>query len=266
MARRNRPPLPRMPDQFRDLADEAIARHHQRGLVPEILMGENVWVCPYAKEDEDRWTALLFEIFGTRQGRVVSAFSQQLENIGTRVWTRGHAHTKGRWHLENNELTQMLAIILSLKPQDEAQAAYAAQLVALHLSAMKLSSAQASTWGGDPRTAAILNKTVNAYGLGLERMRRLQGKVEPRQTHQTIEVHYHDNRQTAVFNGGVPPNGSQPHGTNGGEAIPRTALPRPQSGGEALPSASGEGQAGMQSARGWWGRAKRRAQRLLEAW
>lgn len=265
--RAERKPLPRMPDMFRKQAEEAIERHRQRGWVPDVIQGSSGgWFCPYAKEDQLLWEALLFEIFGTRQTSVVNAFVAQLSEIGPQVHQKRHAHTRGGWELAEPEMNQMLSIMLALKPQDEAQAAYAAQAVALHLSAMKLAQSTARTWGGDPKTATVLNKTVNAFGSALERMARLQGKAPVKTHNQNITVYYvdqRDQRQQAVIQGGGGYNGDQPYGADGSAAVQSPALPSPNQGGAAVPLPSGQGQAGVPHSRwrAWLGRTLRLAQR-----
>ena len=150
------------------------------------------------------------------------------------------------WMPRQNDFDAIVAIIHSLQPENEAQAAYAAQLCALHLSAMKLGE-QASRSYADPRTIAILNKTVRAYGDGIERLARLQGKVQPRSITQTIEVHKHEHIH---FEGGAGRNGGQPHAPSAGGAFDRPPLPSPSPNGAALPRPSSEGQARLPDA--WW--------------
>ena len=57
----------------------------------------------------------------------------------------------------------------------------------------------------DVRTAATFGKLVRVYGDGMERMARLQGKLEPRTVNQTIKVVYVDNRDqgSVHIDGGV---------------------------------------------------------------
>lgn len=235
------------------LGDEAIREMENRPCAPRVLIQktDTGWdfVSPYRDEDRDRWTALLFQAFGTRHGAIMDHFMEVL----TRLLPHNHWDEEGRfWFPDQGAFDAMIAIIHSLKPENEAQAAYAAQLVALHFVSMKLAESPAHSYW-DPRTTALLCRTVQAYGDGLERFARLQGRLKPRHVNQTIQVVYVDNRdQRALATGGGPDFGGQPHGTARGETIPCAALPCPGANDRApVPLARREGQARMPFPR--WG-------------
>ena len=258
----NPPAKPRLADGLREMGEVAIAGMVQRPCAPRVLIERtnDGWrfACPYDSRDQEAWEGLLFQAFGTRSGAVMTHFLNSLQALVGDGWWDAK---RNLWMPDQDQFDAMLAIIASLQPENEAQAAHAAQLCALHLSAMKLGK-QASRSYADPRTIAILNKTVRAYGDGMERLARVQGKVQPRQVNQTIQVIYNDQRdQRTQYAGGVSPNGGQPHRTTGGEAIPRPALPSPNQSGSTVPIASGRGQAGVQISRwsAWLWRAIRRA-------
>src|SRR5918994_2209140 len=132
---------PRMPDEFIAAADAAIAKHRKRKWSPEIRDTGEAWECPYADEDADRWWALLFEIFGTRQSAVVDVFFSQLQQLAGKNW-----RANSGWITDEKDMRTLFSIIASLKPRNEAEAAYAAQLCALHMSAMKLGEAIGNSW------------------------------------------------------------------------------------------------------------------------
>ena len=206
----------------------------------------------YSKEDEERWWALIADAFGTRCGGLIDHFLERItELVPEDKWDGEERY----WHPSESDFNAVLAIISALRPENEAQAAHAAQLAALHLSAMKLGE-HAARWGNE-RTIAILAKTTRAYGEGIERLARLQGKVQPKQVNQTIQVVYVDNRdqRTVQINGGGVPNGGQPHATSDAAAVTRLpALPSPRAdNGPTVPSAGSPGQACLQNAwRSWW--------------
>lgn len=236
-----------MEEQARD----ATAALESRPVAPRIRIERTKegwgFACPYRDEHKDDWTALLFNAFGTRSISVMEHF---LDAIASLVGEGFYDDERNCWMPLERDFQAAINIINALDPQDEAQAAYAAQLLALHLSSVKL-GAQCSKSYADPRTSAILAKTVRAYGDGMERMLRLQGKIEPKQVNQTIQVVYVDKR-SVHFNGGVDPNGGQAHGTAGGAAVSCPALPSPCSNnGQHLSIASGEGQASLPPP--WWG-------------
>lgn len=248
-----------------ELADRAIQDHYERPCAPRVLIEKTgdgwKFANPWDDEHRERWEALLFQTFGTRSSAIMNHFLDVFTKlVGDGEWDEDrHA-----WMPKQNDFDAVVAIVHSLKPENEAQAAYAAQLCALHLSAMNLGK-QATRTYADSRTVAVLNKTVRAYGDGMERLARLQGKVQPRTVHQTIQVVYYDNRdqRSVQLTGGAAPFGGRPQGTDGGAAIRSPALPSPNQGGAALPSPSGEGQESVPVA--WWrlwiGRTFRRAER-----
>jgi len=237
----------RLPHNIADVADEAGKRLADRYCPPRVRIDkrkDGSWsiVCPYAKEDNDRWWFLLSAAFGTRDVDVVHYFLEALERLCPKVWNEKARELQPR----EVDFNALLAIVGSVRPENEAQAAHAAQLAALHLSAMKLSE-QAGKYG-DPRTVAVLSKTVRSYGDGLERLARLQGKVAPRAIHQTFEVHKHEH---VHVDGGAAAFGDQLHGTTAGETISSTALPCPCPNGTAVPLPRSERQESVPRPR--WG-------------
>lgn len=246
-----RPRKRRLAPGLRELGDEAIKEHLERPCSPRILIQKTKdgweFASPYREIDRDRWTALLFQAFGTRHLAVMTHFLGAFTKlVGVNSWDE----KSQTWMPDQDEFDAVVAMVHAFAPQNVAQAAHAAQLVALHLSAMKLGENCAQGYGDD-RSRAILNKTVRAYGEGMERMARVQGKIAPRTVNQTIEVHYYDDRdqRRLQIDGGVSRNGGQAHGTDGGALIQCAALPSPCPDGEAMPIASGEGQAGLPDAR-----------------
>jgi hypothetical protein len=234
-------------------------------------LGENDWEysSPY-EGDGDLWLALLCDAFGTRHGSVVQHFLSTIAELvpaGDRSAQRDGRHY---WYPDETQFNAALAIISAMRPENEAQAAHAAQLVALHLAAMKLAAQQTSY--ADPRTAAILAKTTRAYGDGMMRLANLQGRVQPKQVNQTIQVVYVDNRdqRSVHFNGGDAANGGQPQATyrhntathSGGGDECGPALPSAsQVNGQTMPGSCSEGEKRMPGSwRSWW-RTLWRAQR-----
>ena len=256
---------PRLPVCLDRIADGAEARLYARPCPPRILIeklenGDWTFASPYAPEDEARWNALLFDAFGTRSCGVMNHF---LEIFTTLCRDGEWDQERHYWHPRQTDFDALLAIVAAVAPENEAQAAYAAQLAALHISAMKLGEAAIKHYS-DPRTVALLSKTVRAYGDGMEQLARLQGKIKPRTVNQTIQVVYCDNRSVDV-SGGAVQFGGQPHAASNAATIEaRSAVPSPcPDDGAALSAASREGKERVQNA--WWGarlwRALWRAQR-----
>ena len=259
----------RLADGLRELGDAAIAEHIERPCAPRVKIEKTNkgwrFASPYSDKDGSQWEALLLQAFGTRHGAVMNHFLQVLvELVGENEWDK----TRRIWLPRQDDFDGVIALVHAMQPANAAQAAHAAQLCALHLSAMKLGK-QAARYGCE-RSAAILNKTVRCYGDGLERMARLQGRLAPREVTQTIQVVYVDQRDQRIqIAGGVSPSGGHPHAADGGSVISSAPLPgsRPDNR-FALPSPGGERQASVSDAWriGWLGRTIGQAKRKLEAW
>jgi hypothetical protein len=241
----------RLPDGLDAIADEAQERLLARQAPPRVRIekDEKGWrfSCPYSKEDEERWWALIADAFGTRCGGLIDHFLERItELVPEGRWNR----EKKFWYPSEPDFNAVLAIVASLKPENEAQAAHAAQLAALHLSAMKLG--EHATRYGNERTVAILAKTTRAYGEGIERMARLQGRVQPKTVNQTIQVIYVDGRSVNQFAGGYDRIGDQPHATgDAGTAPELSALPSSRAhNGQTVSPTSRSREARMQTA--WW--------------
>lgn len=245
-----------MPDAVRTQAERAIDKHRQRYGAPAIEMsrddeGRLEFCNPYREEDLDNWQALVFEAFGTCSASVVQTFLNQLAGHCLKEWSDD---TRG-WRPDAAQLTAAINIIGGMKVENEAQACMAAQMVAMHYSAMKLTNP-------DERTAATLVRIAKAFGCHALTLGQLQGKVKRVEQH----FHYHDERHVHLKGGRN--SGGQALATteeidlvpqaNGGSDASRLALPcsRPDNR-EALRLASGKRQAGMPDA--WWGQRVWRA-------
>jgi hypothetical protein len=219
----------------------------------KITRGKKGWRFdnPYPKEHDGDWYFLLLDAFGTRHGGVLDHFLNSICDLVPEGDKWVARDKRAYWYPSEPDFNAALAIIASLKPENEAQAAHAAQLVALHLSAMKLGN-QAARYGSE-RTTAILAKTTRAYGEGIERMARLQGKVQPKQVNQTIQVVYVDQRDERWMQSarGDTQNGGQPHGATGSSSIPCPALPGPCPNRSELSLSRSAGETGLP--RSWWG-------------
>ena len=237
---------PRLPQFMRDRATVAKRAHATRPIPPRIgVDGDELsasFECPYADEDRDAWEALLFQAFGSRSIAVVSCFTRQLADFCRREWDDKAA----RWKPSTHEFNTVLAMVAAMKPRDEAQAAYAAQLAAVHLASMRL--AERVTGGGfvDPRTVAVLAKASRAYGDGMVQMQRLQGRG--RATRQSIKVQSNKHQHLHYY-GGSRENGGQPHTKAAGVVEASATVPGVNATGEALPSASSPFQARLPDAR-----------------
>ena len=241
-----------MPELLRTLGDAALKQIRKNGAAPMLWemakegeagsWGSGWFVCPYAKQDEDRWFGLVMSIFGTRQEVVAHMFMTQLAALCDRNWK-----APSGWRTDEVQITQLLVLIHDMRPRNAAEAALAAQLCALHLSMMKLGAAQSHTWGGDPRTVAVMAKTARAYAEGLMTLEKLKGRAN--RTRQTIKVEKHTHTHQHIHLEGDADFGEQPHAKAAPAIAELRSLPSKNAGGEVVSISGCEGEKGLQDAR-----------------
>jgi len=234
--RRNRP---EPAQELREWEEEADKRAHARPYPPGVMLepagfDEEHWTAPH--NDVSLWTLQLADAFGTRSQAVIATFMGQLEAL----CGKSHWDDEARqWRLDENEYSAALAIVNSVKPRNEVEACYAAQMVAVHLLTMK-TAARAIKHEYDTQTAAVAGKLARTFTQQLESLQSLRGKR--RTTRQSIKVtkelhqhvHYHDER-------GGDENEGQPHEARAGTTTKRAALPGPEPGGQDVPLPSRKG-------------------------
>jgi hypothetical protein len=204
---------PKMPEVLKALGTRAMARHDKRAATPEIEVGvqDGQWTfkSPYSEDDIAEWEALLFEAFATRSIAAFHAFTNQLAELCQTDW-----HDEGNgWLPRAGDLRAAIQIVRSLKPRNEAEAALAAQMVAVHLMQMKLSAQSLRQSYPDPRTCAIAGKLARTYALQLETMAKLRGKGS-RQRITVRKYSQHEHKHIHLHQGGDE-NGNQPHEPRG---------------------------------------------------
>jgi hypothetical protein len=236
------------------------------GIILEPMGDENQWRWTSPHNDLDLWEAQIHAAFGTRSSSLVDVFLRQLKHLCRRDWD----HEQQRWKWNETEMNGALALVSDIAPRNSAEAALAAQMVAVHLLSMNLAK-EAFNSGGMvmDKAAALLDRLARTYTMQLEALRLGRGGRRPT-VRQTItvrrenHVHYHDNRR----GGGLADHGAQPHATEDGGTIRAegagqpaecAALPSPcEVDGEGVPIPGGNGTAGLPHARrNKQGRAKR---------
>ena len=190
---RNRPdPAP----ELQKWAKQAEARVLKRPYPPGVMMepagfDKEHHTAPH--NDDSLWTLQLADAFGTRSRAVFVTFLHQLEGLcANRYWD----DDARQWRLDEFEYSAALAIVNSVKPRNETEAALAAQMVAVHAMQMQL-SARALKYDHDTRTAAVAGKLARTYIQQLEALQRM--RRPNRTTKQVIKVskelhqhvHYH---------------------------------------------------------------------------
>lgn len=186
------------------------------------------WTAPHS--DPDLWTLQLADAFGTRSLAVISTFMDQLERLCARtVWDE----EARQWRLDENQFSTAIAMVNTIKPKNEMEAAIAAQMVAVHFLQMKV-SARALESSYDPQMSAAASKLARTFTMQLDALRALKGRKQT--TRQSIKVtkelhqhvHYHDDR-------GGRQNATQPHERRAAIADQCEALPSAQSVGTVVP-------------------------------
>jgi hypothetical protein len=230
---RNRP---EPPDALRNWEKAAEARALARPYPPNVILepagaNKEQWTPPHS--DVELWTLQLGDAFGTRSFAVIDTFMAQLEAL----CTQSHYDREAKqWRLDEHEFSAALAIVNSVKPRNELEAALAAQMVAVHLMTMQI-AARAIKDLYDTRTAAVAAKLARTFTIQMEALRATRSKS--RTARQSIKVrkdlhqhvHYHDHR-------GGSESESQPHGPGAQAADQCAALPSPQPGGKVVPLSS----------------------------
>ncbi len=241
-----------MPDVLRPLAEDALKRLSKRGAAPEVVsLPEQGYFqnlsCPYREEDALLWTAMLLDCFGTRVQAVGQAFFRQLAALCPSAFYLGEDQLRR----DEEAIRQALAIVHSLKPRNEAEAAQAAQFVALHLLTMKVGASVANHTYVEPRTAAAMAALVKASAAQMSAIHKGRGKGTTRQTIKVIKrqeqhVHYHDERHVHLPGEGGGKPGGQFLGSGGTRARATPALRGPEAVGKPLSVLSAEGEEAVQ--------------------
>lgn len=210
----------------------AASRANKRPLSPGIMLEPNgakgyTYTSPHS--DLNLWDLQLADALGTRSQSVMSTFVRQLKGLVAETWD----DAADRWKPNETELNAALAFVASIRPRNEAEAALAAQMVAVHWMQMGLTR-QAMRYGEvDTATAAVAGKMARTYTFQLEALARLRGKRRTVRQSITVKkelhqhVHYH-------HDGGAAGNRGQSHGSPASESAERSALPSSQPGGEVV--------------------------------
>ena len=141
-----------------------------------------------------------------------------------------------QWRLDENELSAVLAMVNTIKPRDEIEAALAAQMVAVHLLTMKL-AARALKYESDTQSASVLAKLARTFTLQMEALRatRTKGRTARQSIKVRKELHQHIH-----YHRGDDGNDRQAHEPRAADEC--AALPSPDAGGRVVPMPSRKGQ------------------------
>lgn len=246
---RKRPdPTPELRKWEKVAEKRMFTRPHPPGIILEPAgFDEEHWTAPHS--DTSLWSLQLGDAFGTRSQAVMTTFMFQLEKLCDRnIWDE----EAQQWRLDEHELSAALAIVNSLKPRNELEAAHAAQMVAVHLMTMKC-SARALKYDYEPRMAATAGKLARTFTLQREAFERIrkpnrtakQNIKVTKELHQHVHYHRESGPRGATGSDGqsdAPPAAQPPE-------IP--ALPSPEEErGRVVPITRGSRKARVPNARG----------------
>lgn len=198
---------PPMPEHVRQLAEAARKRVKGRRTTGHLdavreMEGADSFASPWAEQDDELWLCLLLDAFGTRLPGVVAMFIRQLRSLCPDGWIVPEDGTAGYMQPDREAMEQALSILCALQPRDEAQAAMAAQAVALHLAAMKVSAHMGGQGFLHPQSASALAGLTKAYQAAVRSLQQLQnGGKAKRQTievRKNVQINYNDNRSLTL--------------------------------------------------------------------
>lgn len=216
----------------------AESRANKRPLSPGIMLepvGEQGYAYTAPHSDLELWDLQLADALGTRSLSVMRTFVRQLKGLVAETWD----DAADRWKPNETQLNAALAFVAGIKPRNEAEAALAAQMVAVHWMQMKMSR-QALRYGSINSTdAGVAGKLARTYVMQLDALAKLRGKRTSRQSIKVSKelhqhVHYHHHR-------GDDETQQQPHeAPDAGQPEELRALPGPDPVGRVVPIASGK--------------------------
>lgn len=239
---RNRPePSPELREWERAAERRAFARPYPPGIMLEPAGFDNEhWTAPHS--DSDLWTLQLADAFGTRSRAVIATFMGQLEALCRQShWDEAAK----QWRLDENQFSAALAIVNSIRPRNEMEAALAAQMVAIHLLTMKV-AARALKYDYDTRTASAAGKLARTFTLQLETLQSLRGTKRTSRQSITVRKELH---QHVHYHRGEGESEGQPHGPPATIVDQCTTLPGPEPGGQSLSLPGDERESAMPDAR-----------------
>jgi len=179
--------------------------------------------------DMAAWEVQISDAFGAAGPTSAKAFLFQLTSLCSLNWDADN----GRWKPSETQLNFALSFINNIQPRNQAEAALAAQMVAVHLMQMRV-SAQALTSGQnvDPRDAAIAGKLARTFTMQMDTLRRMRGRGTARQNIRVKkEIHQHVHYHAP---GGAEGNAGQSH-AKPAVSDQRAALSGNDEGGQVVP-------------------------------
>ncbi|WP_433908770.1 hypothetical protein [Sphingomonas yabuuchiae] len=212
----------KMPAMLEPWAEKAKVRMERRPASPGVMMepcgelGDFRAVAPH--DNHEVWSLQIHDAFGTRSPSTVAVFMEQLRALCGQSWN----DERKAWHPSETELNAALNFINSVQPRNEAEAALAAQMLAVHFMTMRVSASALKT--GDARTASIAAKLARTYAAQMDTLQQVRGKRRSTRQHITVKhekhIHTHQHQHLAAWGYAAPdPAPSAPNGNHREPAI-----------------------------------------------
>jgi hypothetical protein len=256
---------PPMDPDVRPFIEEARARHLRRPPNPGVVVenaGPQRWRFGSPHRELDPWQIQIVDAFGTRSALAAQVFLDQLATLCMGEPSYG----PNGWQPDELQLNFALNLVSGMRPRNEAEAALAAQMVAVHFMTMQLSARALRNPYGDPRTAALAGKLARTYAMQAETMAKLKGKAGKQRITVRYERHNHHHEHQhlhAEGAGGTSDFGGQPQGPTGRargrrgadgvqaiEHAERPSVPCQDAARDALPVSGDTGAGAMSDTRG----------------
>lgn len=218
------------------------------GVMLEPASDDEDWHYTPLHNDGDLFEKQLAVALGSRSTAVIHTFMSDLRRLCGTAWD---ADLK-RWKADETELNAALGMVADWQPENAAQAALAAQMVAVHWMTMRLSS-QALNNGAMvmERDANQAGKLARTYAMLCETMQKLKGNKRTAKQSFSIKRESHHHQHIHVHReGGGEENVGQPQEARAATIEGRASLQGPlQGNGAVVPFPSGEGQDCLPQAR-----------------
>lgn len=188
---------PSLPNANRPAIEEARKRHLARPLNPGVVVdyGKAGYRLSAPHRDQEAWEVQILDAFGTRSVSAARVFLDQLAAI-----CRPATNAAGQWAPNQVDLNAMVAMVNSVRPRNEIEAALAAQMAAMHILTARVLAEAASVEGWvSPDKAALASKLVRTFAQQCDTLNRLKGRVG----RQSIKVKYerHEHQHVHVEGG-----------------------------------------------------------------
>jgi len=210
--------------------------------------GPAKWSWPFGETEEETrdWRWLILDAFGTRREAIAGCFLNSLIALCSTEWD----DSREEWIPNEGELAAMLGIVNAHQPKNEAEAALAAQMAAVHLLTMKVGK-RVADYPHDTRMINAFAKLTHAGAAQFDAMVTLKGKRRSTRQHITVarETHVHHHQHVHLAGGGDQTEGQpdEPNGTGVAEGC--AALPGPDEAGRVVPLKGGARKASLLDAR-----------------